>query len=70
MAECFVAVCDLFLSCLQNVRVILMKKFSSFYLKHDKQAALSLILLVTFDVTLPYWRISKVGRINRTIDRQ
>ena len=44
MAESFVAVCDMFLSCLQNVRVI-------FYLKHGKQAALSLILLVTFDVT-------------------
>ena len=77
MVRSFVADCDMFISCLQNVCVILMNKFkqefSSFYLKHGKQAVLSLILLVSFDVTnvtLPLWRISEVGRINRTTDRQ
>ena len=63
MPESFVAVCDRFLKlsakCVCNINeqiTSLNRKFSSFYLKHGKQAALSLILLVTFDVknaTLP-----------------
>ena len=61
MAESFVAIYDILLKSHNlsakfghnfNENIIyLTRKFSPFYLKHGKQDALPLILLITFDVT-------------------